>query len=191
MVLPWIWRSRRIRPILLILTGCLAVNATETWILPHYFAPELPLMWIVVIESMIVVWTRWRNWGRSIVAASIISCALGIPSLFLSNAIRNKHHDNSWPRTQIAAKFAATPGKHLVLVKYLPGNNLFLEWVYNEPDIDSSRIVWARGLGPEQNARCLNHFRGRRIWEADVGEAVESFREIAPAAATVLPARVE
>jgi hypothetical protein len=191
MVLPWIWRSRRIRPILLILTGCLAVNATETFILPHYLAPELPLVWIVVIESMIVVWTKWRNWGRSIVAASIVSCALGLPSLFLSNAIRNIHHDLSWPRSRIAATLAATPGKHLIFVKYLPGHSIvYDEWVYNEPDIDSSRIVWARDLGPEQNARCIDYFHGRRIWEADVGqaEAVVSFREITPATATVLPA---
>jgi hypothetical protein len=191
LALPWIWRSRRIRPILLILTGCLAVNATETWIIQHYLAPELPLLWIVVIESMIIVATKWRIWGRSIVAASIISCALGHPGVSLANVALNIHHDRSWPRSQIAATLAATPGKHLVLVKYLPGHDVTAEWVYNEPDIDSSRIAWARDLGPERNARCLDYFRGRRIWEADVGGAVESFREITPPTATALPAPVE
>jgi len=191
LALPWIWRSRRIRPILLILAGCLAVNATETWIIQHYLAPELPLLWIVVIESMIIVATKWRIWGRSIVAASIISCALGHPGVSLANVALNIHHDRSWPRSQIAATLAATPGKHLVLVKYLPGHDVTAEWVYNEPDIDSSRIAWARDLGPERNARCLDYFRGRRIWEADVGGAVESFREITPPTATALPAPVE
>jgi hypothetical protein len=175
--LPKIWRSRRIRPILLILAGCLAVNATETWILPHYLAPELPLVWIVVIESMMVVGTRLRVWGRPIVAAAIVSCVLGLPGVVLSGVIRNIHHDGAGPRSRIAATLAAIPGKHLVLVKYLPGHNAGFEWVYNEPDIDSSRIVWARDLGPDRDARCLEYFRGRRIWEADVGEDVESFRE--------------
>ena len=76
-----------------------------------------------------------------------------------------------------------------MIVKYLPGHSVHEEWVYNEPDIDSSRIVWARDLGPERNARCLEYFRGRRIWEADVGQALESFRDITPAGTTVSPAR--
>jgi hypothetical protein len=192
LALPWIWRSRRIRPILLILAGCLEVNATETWLFPHYIACEAPLMWIIVIESMTILAARWPNWGRSVVAASLIGCAFGVPGSVLSPVIRNIRRDPSWPRSRIAATLAATPGKHLVLVKYLPGRDLHdPEWVYNEPDIDSSRIVWARDLGPEQNARCFDYFRGRRIWEADVGGAVESFREITPPTATALPAPVE
>jgi hypothetical protein len=92
--------------------------------------------------------------------------------------VRNIHHDFSWPRTRIAATLAATPGKHVVLVKYLPDYNVDADWVYNEPDIDSSRVVWVRDLGPERNARCLDYFRARRIWEVDVGNFGESFREI-------------
>jgi hypothetical protein len=42
----------------------------------------------------------------------------------------------------------AAPGRRLVLVKYLPGHVVHDEWVYNQPDIDSSRIVWTRDLGP-------------------------------------------
>jgi len=191
LALPWIWRSRRIRPILLILVGCLAVNATETWLFEHYVAPEAPLMWIIIIECMTLLIAKWPKWGRTVVAASLISCALGVPGLVLSDVVRNIHHDSSWPRTQIAAKLAATPGRHLVMVKYLPGHNFHLEWVYNEPDIDASQVVWARDLGPEQDARCLEYFRGRRIWEADVGEDLESFRDITPAAGTVLPGPVK
>jgi hypothetical protein len=114
LALPWMWRSRRIRPILPILAGCLAVNVTETWIFPHCLAPEAPLMWIIVIESMILVAAKRPNWGRSVVAAKLV----------------------------------AAPGRHLALVKYLPGHVVHDEWVYNQPDIDSSRIVWARDLGP-------------------------------------------
>jgi hypothetical protein len=146
--LPWIRRSRRIRPILPILAGCLAVNITETWIFPHCLAPQAPLMWIIVIESMILVAAKWPNWGRSVVAASLVSCAVGVPGSVLSPVIRNIRHDPSWPRSRVAAKLVAAPGRHLVLVKYLPGHVVHDEWVYNQPDIDSSRIVWARDLGP-------------------------------------------
>jgi len=188
LALPWIWRSRRIRPVLLILAGCLAVNTTETWIQGYYLAPETPLLWIAIIESMTLLAAKWPKWGRSVVAASVISCVFGIPGLVFSDAIRGIHHDPSWPRSQIAERLATTPGRHLVLVKYLPGHDFFREWVYNGPDIDSSQIVWARYLGSEQNARCLDYFRGRRIWEADVGETLESFRDVTPDTAALLPA---
>lgn len=66
----------------------------------------------------------------------------------IAPVIRNIRHDPSWPRSRVAAKLGAAPGRHLVLVKYLPGHVVHDEWVYNEPDIDSLRIVWARDLGP-------------------------------------------
>ncbi len=183
LALPWIWRSRRIRPVLMILGGCLAVNATETWLFPHYIAPEAPLLWIVVIESMVIVANKWPTWGRSIVAASIVSCALATPAFFFKSVVRNTHHDPTWGRFQVAAKLLAEPGRHLVLVKYLPGHSFNYEWVYNEPAVDSSRIVWARDLGPQQNARCLDYFCDRRIWEVEVSDKVESLREITPSTA--------
>jgi len=32
------------------------------------------------------------------------------------------------------------------------------------PDIDSSKIVWARDLGPFRNTELLRHFQGRHVW---------------------------
>ncbi len=192
LALPWIWQSTRIRPILLILAGCLAVNATETWIFPHYLAPEAPLMFIVVVESLAILASKASNWGRPIVAASVVSCALAVPATIFCSVVSNTYSTfnlgpygpfqdtPSWGRSLIAAQLAAAPGKHLVFVKYLPGHSADLEWVYNEPDIDSSKVVWARDLGPEQNGQCLNYFRDRRIWEVEVSARTESFREIRP-----------
>jgi len=55
--------------------------------------------------------------------------------------------------------------------------------VFNDPDIDASKIVWARDLGPEQNAICIDYFRGRKIWQAEVAEeGRESLREITSSA---------
>jgi hypothetical protein len=201
LALPWSWQSPRIRPILLILAGCLAVNATETWILPHYLAPEAPLMFIVVIESLAILASKGSTWGRPIVAASVVSCALAVPGTIFCSVVSNTYsaltfgrygpyHDTpSWGRFRIAAKLAAAPGKHLVFVKYLPSHSSHFEWVYNEPDIDSSKVVWARDLGPEQNGQCLNYFSDRRIWEVEVSARTESLREIRPPIAASQPSR--
>jgi len=37
------------------------------------------------------------------------------------------------------------------------------EWVYNAADVDGSRIVWARDLGPEENQKLLRYYPGRVV----------------------------
>ena len=44
-------------------------------------------------------------------------------------------------------KLQAIPGEHLVLVAYDFKTYDTFEWVYNEPDIDRQRIVFARDMG--------------------------------------------
>jgi hypothetical protein len=46
-----------------------------------------------------------------------------------------------------------------------PNNPLHYEMVYNEPDIDASRIVFARRLDPVRDAALLRYFAGRVVWE--------------------------
>jgi hypothetical protein len=46
---------------------------------------------------------------------------------------------------------------------------VFDEWVYNEADIDGSKIVWAREMDAAENAKLMDYFKDRQIWllEAD------------------------
>lgn len=75
-------------------------------------------------------------------------------------------------------RLASIGGSHLVLVRYRPGHSFHDEWVYNEPDIDRSRIVWAHEMGDESDKRLEAYFRGRRVWLLEVGASVESFKPI-------------
>jgi hypothetical protein len=65
------------------------------------------------------------------------------------------------------------PGKHLVFVHYDPLHNPNFEWVFNGADIDGSKIVWAREVNPEQDAKLRAYFHDRQIWliEPDVNAA--------------------
>jgi hypothetical protein len=59
------------------------------------------------------------------------------------------------------------PGQHLVIVRYGStygvNHDVDHEWVYNSADIDHSKIVWARDMGP-QNAELLQYFSSRQAW---------------------------
>jgi hypothetical protein len=57
-----------------------------------------------------------------------------------------------------------TPGRHLVVLRYKPNHNPPDEWVYNDADIDASRVVWARSMGAEKDRRLLEYFSSRRAW---------------------------
>jgi hypothetical protein len=56
------------------------------------------------------------------------------------------------------------PGQHLVIVRYAPGHDPNLEWVYNAADIDHAKIVWARDMGQGDNLELLRYFSNRRVW---------------------------
>jgi hypothetical protein len=72
-------------------------------------------------------------------------------------------------RTAIDRRLAFAPGQQLVFVRYSPRHTL-REWVYNEADIDGSRVVRALDLGPEENTKLLRYYPKRTAWliEPDV-----------------------
>jgi hypothetical protein len=66
-------------------------------------------------------------------------------------------------RLAIRRQLIMTPGKHLVFVHYSPRHR-FEELVHNDADIDHSRIVWARDLGPDENAKLTAYYSDRKAW---------------------------
>ena len=67
-------------------------------------------------------------------------------------------------RARTLKQLENTPGEHLVLVRYQPGHDVILnEWVFNNADIDGSKVIWARDMGA-QNAELLTYFSGRKFW---------------------------
>ena len=59
--------------------------------------------------------------------------------------------------------------RQLVIVRYAPGRDPFEEWVYNDADLDNSKVVWARGMTFEENQELIHYFKDRQVWllEAD------------------------
>ena len=56
-----------------------------------------------------------------------------------------------------------------MIVSYGKDHDIHQEWVYNGADIDHTRIVWARDMGPKANVELEQYFRDRHIWHLVVG----------------------
>jgi hypothetical protein len=68
---------------------------------------------------------------------------------------------------RLRAHLNQLPGQHLVLVHYHVGDIPSQDWIYNRADIDSSKIVWARDMGPQANQELLHYYPNRQVWYID------------------------
>ncbi len=73
------------------------------------------------------------------------------------------NHGDPRGRIAIGRQLDAASGRQLVFVRYGPQHQ-FEEWVHNAADIDASRIVWARDLGPDEDQKLLRYYPDRTAW---------------------------
>ena len=117
---------------------------------------------------------RWRrnDVGQSLVRAVPLICvamlALRITAVATHTALEPPWPRGNVERAQILKDLSRAPGQHLIIVRQGP-INIDKEWVYNEPDIDAAKVVWARDMGEKDNRELLQYFQRRRFWllEAD------------------------
>src|SRR5581483_7676859 len=176
--LPWTLRDRRMRAPLMIAGIFIVALAMETWMLPHYAAPATALVYLLVVQSMrhLSKW-RWqaRPVGRALVRAiPVICCVMVI--LRVTAIAAHTPIEQHWPpgnldRARMVRQLEHTPGKHLVLVRYRSAHYLATEWVYNQADIDAAKVVWARGMDPQDDTELLRYFHDRDAWLLNADDA--------------------
>ena len=132
----------------------------------HYVAPITAVIVALILQSMrhLNTWQfEGRPSGRVLVRATVISCLFMIP--LHMKALRQSDITNiGVSRDNLVRQMNRLPGRHLVLVRYKPDHDATLEWVYNGADIDNSKLIWARDLGPSQNQELLHYYRDRSVW---------------------------
>jgi hypothetical protein len=171
-MIPWVLRDRRFRPVLLSI-GCVVVGlACIPYVHPHYAAPITAGVFALIIECLrhVRVWRpRGFRLGR-LVAFALVLTAFAVPAAKPAlREWRSHHGPGRWSagRAQIEEELRWSGARHLIVVRYSPAHNPHREWVYNRADIDGSPVIWAREM--RDNRPLLEYFRTRRIWllEAD------------------------
>jgi hypothetical protein len=164
-------RDRRVSFLLLVAPLCFSASVAVVFFHIHYVAPISAVFVAIVVQGMrhLRTW-RYNNQpcGRFLVRATVAGLIFMIP---LHLRILRTTQDQAFggERAGVLQQLEALPGQHLVLVGYRPGHDPSSEWVYNDADIDSSKVVWARDMGAAQNQELLRYYSGRRVWylEAD------------------------
>jgi hypothetical protein len=152
----------------------------ETWNFPQYTAPIYPVLLILTMRGF----ERLRPWQvagrpvglfltRAMPTAALVVLALPVGLLTFGGVSHSDRalqeaccaYDSRNVRYEVARKLAASPGRDLVLLKDGMQNPIFVDMAYNDPDIDSSEVVWAHRLSPEKDLKLQRHFADRRVWE--------------------------
>ena len=173
--IPWIMRDRRIRFLLIAGGAGFFANVLVIFFAAHYAAATSCVIVAIILQGMrhLRTW-RWegRPAGLFLVRACVVICLLMVP--FEVRTLALSANSGRWPamgpeRAAVASKLQSFPEQQLVLVRYKPGHDTLIEWVYNGADIDSQKIAWARDMTRAENAELIAFYNHRRVWllEAD------------------------
>ena len=153
--LPWLWKRRRVRLLLLFGAAFAAGLAVEVWHAPHYAAPALGVCMLLVIEGLRGMRAAFGWWApAAMLAAAVCTPVVGGSSPLVDGR----------PRADILDRLRDAGGRHLVMVRYQRRHDVGDEWVYNAADINASPVVWAREMDPTSNRELVDYFRGRKAW---------------------------
>jgi hypothetical protein len=148
---------------------------------PHYAAPMTCLLAFLAMQGLRQV-RLWRWSSRPVGRALISGLVVAYPVLAVASMLA----DSGTPpdathvqRAALLARLQQDEERHIVVVRYLrpaPRGLGHEDWVFNEADIDSARVVWAREMNPDEDRRLLAYFADRRAWLLEVEADKRTYR---------------
>jgi hypothetical protein len=154
----------------------------EVYVAPHYVSPFTATFYAVGLQCMrhLRVWKPGgQPAGAAMVRFTVVVCLL----MAGLRAFAGPFHlrIGRWPgaewrsfwygpaqfgeeRAAIESSLERLAGPQLAIVRYSPGHNPMLDWVYNPADIDGSKVVWAREMDAADNLELMAYYRNRRAW---------------------------
>ncbi len=174
--------DRRMRFFVLSSLVLMAGMFVEIVLLPHYLAPFTVAFYAIGLQCMRhlrVFKPGGKPIGAGMVRALVITCiamaALRAWAEPLHLGLAN-WPPSAWtatwygpgeigaPRARVLADLERQTGKQLVIVRYSPDHDPVREWVYNDADIQGSRVIWAREMAPASNLDLIHYYADRKVW---------------------------
>jgi hypothetical protein len=175
--LPYVWRRRRLRIVFLGFFAAFGAVMLEGASSPHYIAPATAVIVLLLVECFrqLRLQPPGLALARTLPLILVLVLTLRITAEGLHLPYTQALNYQSWcckvgvddSKQRITRYLESQPGKHLVFVRPKSDEMNLFQWIYNRADIDSSRIVWARDLGADENARLENYFHNRKVWMVD------------------------
>ena len=174
--------DRRIRFLLFGFATLATGMVIQIFLIPHYLAPFTCLFYALGLQAMrhLRVWeSGGQPVGRAMVRFTVLTCVVMAGVRLFSKPLNLDIHEwpaSSWsgewygpdhfgiPRAETQTNLEHLPGRQLVIVRYSPSHNPLDEWVYNDPDIDNSKVIWAREMDPANNLELIRYYNDRKVW---------------------------
>ena len=171
-------RDRRTRTLLVIGLIFFAGLSVETWMAAYYAAPATSLLLALLLQAMRHVRALRSGKdrvGQAVVRGIVVTCSVVFLAVGSAQVPRLRVapdlpfawccQQNRMPeRVRIKKQLESMDGLQLAIVRYAPEHSEHLEWVYNAANIDGSKVVWAREMDAQHNARLLHYFKDRHAW---------------------------
>lgn len=160
-------RSPRLRPALVIAIFFVAVVLLEKFILAHYLAPAVALLFLVTAVGLRALRVARRTQGGPGRIAPLVAVAVSA-LIWLTDDRRPAPPPASIrARERAEAALSRLPGKHVVLVRYEQEHDPHDEVIYNGPAIDRQKVIWAIDRGHVEDALLERYYADRRVWTLD------------------------
>lgn len=161
-------KFRTLRSASLMVAIQLLVSGAVCWIFPHYLAPIVPWLALLAVLGLRQLTAAFRR-HHLLATRQFVFGAVAIQSLLLVVSVSTLYRspNNAWAhrKANLTQQLLSFPGDHLVLVVYEPDHNVHQEWVYNGADLESQRIIWARGEREEWQEQLLEKYSAKRcVW---------------------------
>jgi hypothetical protein len=179
------WRvlfDRRLHFLVLCLPLWIAGMAIGVYLVPHYLAPFTAAFYALGLQGM----RHLRAWKPNGMPAGLALARLLVTICIAMAGLRvfaEPLHltPPQWPgglwifwwygpgdfggeRAQIETRLQELPGPQLAIVRYSQTHQTLEEWVYNEADIDGSKVIWAQEMDAAANLELIHYYRDRKVW---------------------------
>jgi hypothetical protein len=177
-----VFLDRRIRFMVVCAVVLACGMAIEVYLLPYYLAAFTAALYVIGLQ-MVRHLRVWKS-GRSAVGLALVRFIVAVCVAMTGVrvlAVPLHLGPVEWPpgkwnltwygpqhfgteRAEIEARLSQLPGDQLVFVRYWGNHHLFDEWVYNQPNVDDSKVVWAWDMGHRENLELVHYYRDRTVW---------------------------